>query len=385
MKEITSIIKAYDASRETGQKSALVTVVHLEGSSYRRPGARMLVTDDGQMTGAISGGCLEGDALRKALLVLAQQQSRLVTYDTNDEDDATIGVQLGCAGVIQVLMEPILPDNPYNPIELLRKATNKRQEFVLVTGFSLEDKKNKQSGTFLLVEQDDKAIGEVPDALMHAKLLEDIATAFSLKKSQFKDQLFEDQNFTLFIEYVPPPISLVIIGAGNDVIPVVAIADTLGWESTIVDGRPTHAKKERFASACQVLVSKPENVLEQMTIDEHTAFVLMTHNYNYDLDMLKALVKTAVPYIGVLGARKKLERMMGDMKAAGILMSQNQLARIYGPVGLDLGAETAEDIALAIIAEIKAVMAGKNGVSLRQGQEIIHAPKDTNITEKRIP
>ncbi|ULQ52748.1 XdhC family protein [Flavihumibacter fluvii] len=384
MKEIKTIINAYDATRKNGQKSALVTVVHLEGSSYRRPGARMLVSDDGQMTGAISGGCLEGDALRKALLVLAQQQSRLVTYDTSDEDDATIGVQLGCAGVIQVLMEPILPAHPDNPIELLRKATAKRQEFVLVTGFSLEHKKSSQAGTCLLVEQDGSVSGQPGDELLLAAMLEDVALAFAQKKSSFRQYIWHDQNITAFIEYVPPSISLVIVGAGNDVMPVVAIADTLGWESNVVDGRPTHAKRERFASACQVLVSKPENVLEQMAIDDQTAFVLMTHNYNYDLAMLKALVKTHVPYIGVLGPRKKLDRMLGDMQAEGITLSEEQLSRVYGPVGLDLGGETAEEIALSIIAEIKAIMAGKSSLSLRLREEVIHARQQTQITEKKI-
>src|SRR5678815_3180561 len=119
MKEIVEIIQAYDAAVHAGKKSALAAVVHLDGSSYRRPGARMLVTDEGELTGAISGGCLEGDALRKAMMVLSQQKSKLVTYDTNDEDDAIVGVQLGCAGVIQVLFEPINPNDQNNPIQLL--------------------------------------------------------------------------------------------------------------------------------------------------------------------------------------------------------------------------------------------------------------------------
>src|SRR6186713_3688909 len=104
MKEIKDIIAAYRMAQEQGKQAALATVVHVEGSSYRRPGARMLITDDGQLTGAISGGCLEGDALRKALLVMAQQKPMLVTYDTMDDDDAKFGVGLGCNGIIQVLL-----------------------------------------------------------------------------------------------------------------------------------------------------------------------------------------------------------------------------------------------------------------------------------------
>ncbi|HSK12266.1 MAG TPA: XdhC family protein, partial [Phnomibacter sp.] len=153
MKEIREIIKAYDDAVHAGKRSALAAVVHLDGSSYRRPGARMLVSDEGELTGAISGGCLEGDALRKAMLVLSQQKSKLVTYDTSDEEDATIGIQLGCAGVIQVLFEPIHANDANNPIQLLRKAVAVRQRSILVTLFSLDDKRNEQPGTCLLMEE----------------------------------------------------------------------------------------------------------------------------------------------------------------------------------------------------------------------------------------
>ncbi len=155
MKELREIIKAYDAALHAGKRSALAAVVHLDGSSYRRPGARMMVTDEGELTGAISGGCLEGDAVRKAMFALSQQQSKLVTYDTSDEDDATVGIQLGCSGIIQVLFEPIDPNNPNNPIQLLRKVVALRQKSVLVTLFSLEDKRNDQPGTCLLMEEND--------------------------------------------------------------------------------------------------------------------------------------------------------------------------------------------------------------------------------------
>src|SRR5215470_3912070 len=133
MKEIRAIVNSYEKARKEGRRMALATVVHVDGSSYRRPGARMLVTDEGKLTGAISGGCLEGDALRKALLVLHQQKSMLVTYDTNDEDDAKFGAGLGCNGIIQVLIEPILPEDADNPIELLRSLLDTRQNAVLAT------------------------------------------------------------------------------------------------------------------------------------------------------------------------------------------------------------------------------------------------------------
>ena len=384
MKEINAIIQAYEQAEQEGKKSALVTVVHLEGSSYRRPGARMLVTDEGEMTGAISGGCLEGDALRKALSVLNQQQSRLVTYDTSDEEDASIGVQLGCAGVIQVLMEPIDNARANHPVELLKKVVSKRQPYVLVTLFSLEDKKGAQPGTCLLVEADGTLSGDMTDAALKQVLLEDVTACFDQQQSAFRNYRSANFTITAFIEYIEPALALMIIGAGNDVIPLVEMANTLGWEPSVIDGRPTHAKRERFASACQILVSKPEKVLEQLVLDEQTVFVLMTHNYNYDLAMLKALVNTSVSYIGLLGPKKKLERMLGDLKSEGITLTEEQLSRIYGPVGLEIGAETAEEIALSILAEIRAVRTGSGGNSLRTKLETIHSREATRISEKQI-
>ena len=220
MNEIREIIKAYDAATLAGKKSALAAVVHVNGSSYRRPGARMMVTDDGELTGAISGGCLEGDALRKAMMVLSQQKSKLVTYDTNDEDDATIGIQLGCAGVIQVLFEPIDSDNPGNPIQLLRKAVSFRQRSVLVTFFSLEDKRNVQTGTCLLMEENGNISGAIPYPELQDSIVADIHDAMQQKLSSFKNYVSENFSVTAFIEYLQPAISLVIVGAGNDAIPL---------------------------------------------------------------------------------------------------------------------------------------------------------------------
>lgn len=384
MKEIKSIIQSYDDAVKSGKDTALAAVVHLEGSSYRRPGARMLVNDEGQLTGAISGGCLEGDALRKALLVLNQKQSKLVTYDTNDEEDATIGIQLGCAGVIQVLFEPIHPGKTDNPIQLLRKAVALRQQSVLVTLFSLEDKKNPQPGTCLLMEANGNITGEIPYEHIRETMLNDVQQAMFQKKSAFKQYRGEAFEVTAFIEYLPPPVSLVIVGAGNDAIPLMQMGDVLGWDVRVVDGRNTHARPERFASACQVLVSKPEKVLEHIPIDDQTVFVLMTHNYNYDLAMLRSLLDKKVRYIGMLGPKKKLDRMLDELEASGLTLTEAQRETIFGPVGLEIGAETAEEIALSVLAEIMAVLQGKKGTSLRNKEDVIHTRTDTVIDQQIV-
>ena len=381
MKEIKDITRSFDEAQQQGRQTALATVVHLDGSSYRRPGARMLITDEGQLTGAISGGCLEGDALRKALLVMTQQRSMLVTYDTMDEDDAKFGIGLGCNGIIQVLIEPINPSEPNNPIQLLRTVAEKREKAVVVTLFSLENKKDTQPGTRLLLKENYQQERNTPlkDILVKdgMKTLRDGRTIFRTYQS-------ESQSLTAFIELVEPAVSLIAIGAGNDVIPVIAMAEILGWETTVIDGRPAYAKKERFVSSCQVLVSKPENVISQIEIDDRTVFVLMTHNYNYDMAMLHQLLLKNVIYVGMLGPKKKLDRVLGELRDQGANFTEEQLASVHSPVGLDIGAETSEEIALSILSEIKAVLSGKQGLSLHSNTGSIHSRSELAIEKVKV-
>lgn len=384
MKELHEIIKAYDLACQAGKQTALATVVHVDGSSYRRPGARMLVDDEGLLTGAISGGCLEGDALRKALLALAQQKTKLVSYDTSNEDDMSIGIQLGCAGIIQVLFEPIDPSDPNNPIELIRSCLSSRQKAVLLTLFSLDGRYAEQIGTCTLLKHNGSFTGDVTLTQLHELIRADMQEALSHSTSIFKSYQDGAIFITGFIEYMSPPISLVIVGAGNDAIPMMQLADMLGWESRIVDGRNTHAKPERFEAACQVLVSKPEAVLEKIPVDDRTAFVMMTHNYNYDLAMLKALLPLDIPYIGMLGPKKKTERMLHELREAGMEITEKMLEKVYGPTGLEIGAETPEEIALSITAEILSVMNGTPGGQLKRKNDVIHSRSNSTINIKKL-
>jgi xanthine dehydrogenase accessory factor len=379
MKEITDIIKSYEAALALGKNMALATVVHVEGSSYRRPGARMLVTDDGQLTGAISGGCLEGDALRKALLAISQQKNKLVTYDTTDENDTSLGVQLGCNGIVHILFEPIHPDEANNPIELLKQVVQKRQNSVLVTLFSLKSRTAHQPGTCFLLSETSFVTNNISKDTSEL-LVSESENAIVKKDSAFKKFTFDGESLTGFIEYIPAPVSLVIAGAGNDTIPLTEMAAILGWHITVVDGRGSHATKQRFPKATKILVAKAGEVLSQIKTDSQTFFVLLTHNYNYDLSLLKQLIfAEECTYIGALGPRKKLERMYGDLSQEGIEVTDEQKSKIYGPVGLDIGAETAEEIALSILSEIKAVLNGRTGISLREKAEPIHSRSNQKI------
>lgn len=379
VKEISDIIKAFDTAQAQGKQTALATVVHVDGSSYRQAGARMLVTDEGQLTGAISGGCLEGDALRKALLVMSQQKPMLVTYDTSDEDDAKLGVGLGCNGIIHILIEPISAEN--NAINLLKKIVSKRQKAVLLTVFDMENRKSNQPGTCFVYSENDESAGQITPEFLQLILLADAKQALQQQVSTTKKYTTEAESFTVFTEYLQPPVSLVIIGGGNDVMPMVEMANILGWHTTVVDGRTNYATAARFPTANKVLVSKPDKVLEQISIDEQTVFALMTHNYNYDFAMLRQLINTKVVYTGILGPRKKMERMMSELQAEGITLTKEQLSSIYSPVGLNIGAETAEEIALSILAEIKAVLSQRKGGSLRDELTPIHQREKQEIKE----
>jgi len=370
MKDIRDIIRAFDKAQQDGQRSALATVVHVEGSSYRRPGARMLVTEDGQLTGAISGGCLEGDALRKALYAINQQQNKLVTYDTTDEDDITFGIQLGCNGIVHILFEPIDDTRAYNPIHLLRELISNRRDAVLVTLYS-SDRTVEQPGTSLLYADDNTHTSLSGE--WQRLLLPDITNVTADRLSGFKEYMLAGKTYNGFVEFIPPPPSLVIAGAGNDVLPLVDIATMLGWHTTVVDGRPQYATTRRFSKADQVLVARPETVLDQLTTNAQTLFLLMTHNYNYDLALLRKLLTNHYPYIGILGPRKKLDRMLDELRKEGLLLSQDQLASLHSPVGLDLGAETAEEIAVSIVAEIAAVLSGRSGAPLKEKRDPIHS------------
>lgn len=372
MKEIREIIRSYDELQTEGKRSALATVVHVAGSSYRRPGARMLITEDGRLTGAISGGCLEGDAMRKALHVISEQRPALVTYDTMDEDDATLGIGLGCNGIIQVLIEPILPDDPNNPIALLKKATDCRQTTVIATFFNLADRRQAQPGTRLFLGEKGEVFGKCPIEFIQDRWLDDAQNALQSGESKWVSYQMAQGEVTVFYEIMPPVLSLVLIGAGNDVMPVVDMAAILGWETKVVDGRATHARPERFASACQVLVAKPEQVLKHITIDDYTVFALMTHNYNYDKAMLHELCQTGARYIAMLGPKKKLNRILEEFEEEGRPLSTAQLDTIFSPAGLDIGAETSEEIALSILVEIMAFLKERRGIFLRDKIQPIH-------------
>ena len=373
MSEIRRLLLAYDAHRAAGRACALATVVHVSGSAYRRPGARMLVTEDGQLTGAISGGCLEGDARRRARQAILRQRPALVTYDSMDEDeDVEQGVSLGCQGIIQILLEPLDYQDQGNPMELLRISDRQEQLAVLVTAFSLSTSTEVQVGERLLLLRDGTSQGALKlDATVAAHLHEHAQQTLQSGHSATADYDTAAGVLRVFLEVLAPPVRVTIFGAGNDVQPLVRLAASLGWLVRVVDGRPGQATVGRFPEADEVQVVSFDQ-LGNLPPSQHFA-LLMTHNYTYDLAALRYLLPTTTPYIGVLGPRKKADRLLAELQAEGWQTDEQLSPRLYSPVGLNIGAETAEEIALSIVAEMQAVLRNRAGGFLRALDAPIHA------------
>ncbi|GMQ23838.1 XdhC family protein [Algoriphagus sp. oki45] len=368
MKELQQIIQAYEVYKSENLAMALATVVKVDGSAYRRPGARMLVTQDGALTGAISGGCLEGDALRKAQTVIFQGKSMLVTYDTTDEDDQKFGVGLGCNGIIHVLIEPIDLNDPKNPIELIKEALSDRQTSLLLTVFSIPRSKSEQIGTVFLKKGHHEygSTDKIPPQLW-LRLKHELK-AFEGGKSQI--HTFEDlEDISVFFEIIKPVTRILLFGAGNDTIPVAKLADILGFELVLIDGRKNLATPARFPQAKQIIQGAAEEVVGQIETDLNTVALLMTHNFEYEVVVLEKLLTCMVPYVGILGPKRKTEKLVQRLNSKGIKVS---MENVYAPIGLEIGAETSEEIALSIFAEIKAVLNQKQPIFLREKEGPIH-------------
>ncbi|GAB4040903.1 XdhC family protein [Spirosoma jeollabukense] len=366
MKEISRIVEVFRHVDFTHRKAALATVVWVEGSSYRRPGARMLITDDGRWEGAISGGCLEGDALRKARQVMLDGVPIVVTYDTMDDNANSFGVGLGCNGIIDVFIEPIDPDDPLNPIVLLETFTQQRVVQVMATILKSHPEGDQlQVGTrYIMSESHTEAL---PDWLQA-----DMEVVLATGRPISQEYASPSGMVNVFIERIDPSIELIIFGAGYDVIPVAKLASELGWQVTITDDCIAHLAPKRFPVATCVLHADRQAVLDKLTITNRTAAVLMSHNFNYDRAVLKALLQTDVPYIGMLGPRTRFDKMQDEFEKEGFFNSVTSQNRVHAPIGLDLGAEAPDEIALSIIAEIKALFAKRSGGFLKDKSGPIH-------------
>mgnify|MGYP001553730942 FL=1 len=368
MKEIRAIVDAYSTIDFTKNQASLATVVRVEGSSYRRMGARMLVKDDGNYLGGISGGCLEGDALRRAQKAIASQKPSMITYDTTQDDGHKVGVGLGCNGIIDVLFTPLGNDEPGNPLDILSGLVDTRMPRIMV---SITGPNNNQHmlGRSWIYENEDQFRGAFAMPEILGDLLKDIVLAKESLSSKSVLYQTEEGQTQVFIEVVLPALQLVLYGANYDLYPMARISRELGWNVTVVTNI-ARAGKSLFALADKVVHNKGDELPQ---IDGFTAILLMSHDYKTDFSNLQKSIHTNAGYIGLLGPRKRALKMFDAMIADGRPLTKKDQHRIFAPAGLHIGAASPEEIALSIIAEIQAHFAGGTGTPLRLKKGAIHS------------
>ncbi len=331
MKELETIVRTLLAP--SASQAVLATLVSVAGSSYRRPGARLLLTDSGIRIGSISGGCLEEDVLIRARRVAETGQAEAVIYDTTSENDLVWGVGLGCHGIVRVLIEK-LPPRPTWAVALAENFAARRPTQLAVVHQSSDAKK---LGSHLA--------------------------------SKWEETL---TSTDVFLEAVPPPTELVIFGAGDDAQPFARLSCELGWRVTVANPRAAFATAERFPSAERLVVAPAEKLVAQVNPSAAALVVVMTHHYVHDVPLLRALLPRPLAYLGLLGPKKRAERILADLARDGLVITPGQRARLHAPVGLDLGADTPEQVALAIVAEMQAALAGRDARPLRERSRPIH-------------
>jgi len=376
MNELLAILDAYQETRMRGEGAVLATVVSVAGSAYRRPGARMLITESGRTTGTISGGCLERDVIERARSMMHATTSKLVEYDTRGDEESVWGLGMGCNGVIRILLENVVATYPSMALEFIGRSLNARARGVLATVVSSKvqthDLKafNEVGLRFLFTETDLNEASKFVRGELVQNIYEDARLALNNRKSVTR--AYQAEGVEVFFDVIQPARSLVIFGAENDALPLVGLAKTLGWQVTVVDVRNRQATRARFSNADQIVLCRAEQVFDRIKLGEDAAVVVMTHNYFDDLELLKTLLPTDVRYLGLLGPAKRTAKLLRDIRADRIAPNASQLKHLHAPIGIDIGAETADEIALAIVAEIKAIDSGRPAGFLRQRNAPIH-------------
>ena len=344
MRELDRIVHAMSASAGRGEAVVLVTVLAVEGSVYRGAGARMIVAANGETTGAVSGGCLEADIVARTPDVLLAARTVVTQYDTRASDDTVMGLGMGCQGVIDLLLEPLTDASLHDAVAFYHRLAAHRDPVTLLT-LVRSGAESAHVGARLVLN----AAGGVVEG----------------------DGSLREREHDTVCEVVRPATRLVICGGGSDAIPLARLARQVGWHVTVVDHRPGFATPLRFPDADDLIcvnVAHDAQVLnDRVAIDARTVAVVMAHSASHDRAYLHALLDARATYVGVLGPRRRTVELL-SARGRGAELPPN----VYSPVGLDLGAETPDEIALSIVAEIAAVSAGRRAGMLRERHGPIH-------------
>jgi xanthine dehydrogenase accessory factor len=368
MSEIADVLAAIESLSARGERMALATVVAVRGSTYRRPGARLLIPEEGAPVGNISGGCLEGDVADVARIVMEEGRARLAGWDLTADDDAVWGLGLGCNGAIEVFIEPA--DRAAEVAHALRSALDEERPICLVTVLESDIPEQVPAGARLVVRPDGDVDGSLGEPVIDTEATRASRELLNAERSEIRT--FR-QGVRCFVEVLEPPLRLVICGAGHDAIPMARAASIVGWNATVVDDRPGFLNHDRFPEAhAFVHVEEPSDVAKAAAIDGRTFVVVMTHNFLRDKEYLRSLLTTDATYIAMLGPAARTERLLMELADEGVPITDRIREHLHGPAGLDLGAEGPEEIAQAIVAEIIAVKRGRLGGFLKERPTPIH-------------
>ena len=358
---LSGILAAYRSLLANERDFVLATVVETRGSTYRKPGARMLVTRSGRFYGLLGGGCFEADLLEHVRKVFEHRRPSTVFYDMRAPEDLVWGLGLGCNGAVRIRLEYLDPADNHAPLSQIAGILESGRRALLITVCESEHGDLPAGGHYVFRAD---GAGALP-----AAFLAPAAAALDAGESSLQTFMVDGKRIEAFLASVIPPVHLLIIGGGPDAVPVVEAANVLGWRTTVVDHRQAYSRPENIPGATRVVQAAPENLAEKVDLTGTEAAVLMTHKFEYDLRFLKQLARAAPPYIGLLGPaarRRELLRLAADELPA------ETAARIYGPVGMNLGGELPEEIALSLVAEIQAVLHGRDGghlTALAAGRE----------------
>ncbi|MGE0479612.1 MAG: XdhC family protein [Phycisphaerae bacterium] len=379
MNELEQILHAADEARGRGVDAVIATVVRVAGSTYRRPGARLLLALDGQRCGAISGGCLEKEVARKARWLTAAGAPVVARYDTSADNEIAYEFGLGCQGVVWALLERLPADHEPPDLAFIRGCFERRLFGVIATVIGADDATEIGAGHRLYFDAAGAAAASdgvdeprAVNAELGAALADDVRAALRERRSRGGVVRLPRGSVDVFLELVQPPLQLIVCGAGYDAAPVVRMAAELGWRVVVADGRSAYAQAARFPGAVRVCAVRPEELCASADVDERTVAVVMSHNYYDDLGFVRALLASKASYIGLLGPRKRTGELLSELHAADAAADAVIGERVFAPVGLDIGAETPAEIAAGIVAEILAVLARRDGGSLRDRDLPIH-------------
>jgi xanthine dehydrogenase accessory factor len=345
-----------ELEREDGEQPrplALATLVAVRGSAYRQPGARLLVREDGSAVGNLTGGCLDAEIVEAAHEVDRTQTAKVVTFDLTGEEEAILGWGMGCNGVLEILVEPAAA---------ARSAGRVVAEAVL---------QRRRTAVLTVIAGDARAVGERWWQVESGELVGPTGEVPTfLAASAARNALAAGRTGVVavpsqagpvqaFIEVLQPPPRLVVCGAGDDAVPVTRRGADLGWDVVVVDHRRFLLHPDRYPEGT-TLVHADRNVAEKLPVDGNTHVVVMSHNFLRDRDYLGAALRTQARYIGMLGPRLRLQRLLDDLGRDGVLLTARDGARLHGPAGLDLGAQGPDEIALSIVAEVLAASRGRS-------------------------